>query len=140
MALPRNRFANTTPQSQLGATVLPMQAGFSGRATTIPAQGLAGPSATKALTEFFGNLGERDGIRTHDLLIKSQLLYRLSYALPRAGNAALEIARNIGRVDRPVNRKKMARKPCFSRPRASRILAPSTAEGGHCGQARRIGL
>ena len=27
--------------------------------------------------------GERDGARTHDLLIKSQLLYRLSYALPR---------------------------------------------------------
>jgi hypothetical protein len=26
-------------------------------------------------------LGERDGTRTHDLLIKSQLLYRLSYAL-----------------------------------------------------------
>ena len=25
--------------------------------------------------------GERDGTRTHDLLIKSQLLYRLSYAL-----------------------------------------------------------
>ena len=33
------------------------------------------------LLDFFG---ERDGIRTHDLLIKSQLLYRLSYALPRA--------------------------------------------------------
>lgn len=52
------------------------------------------------------NFGERDGIRTHDLLIKSQLLYRLSYALPWARNAALEIARNIGRVPRPVNRKK----------------------------------
>lgn len=26
--------------------------------------------------------GERAGIRTLDLLIKSQLLYRLSYALP----------------------------------------------------------
>jgi hypothetical protein len=26
-------------------------------------------------------IGERDGTRTHDLLIKSQLLYRLSYAL-----------------------------------------------------------
>jgi hypothetical protein len=25
--------------------------------------------------------GERDGTRTHDLLIKSQLLYHLSYAL-----------------------------------------------------------
>ena len=28
--------------------------------------------------------GERAGIRTLDLLIKSQLLYRLSYALPKA--------------------------------------------------------
>ncbi len=26
--------------------------------------------------------GERDGIRTHDPLIKSQMLYQLSYALP----------------------------------------------------------
>ncbi|VTZ50912.1 hypothetical protein MPC4_30096 [Methylocella tundrae] len=26
-------------------------------------------------------LGERDGIRTHDPLIKSQMLYQLSYAL-----------------------------------------------------------
>ena len=31
-------------------------------------------------------VGERDGARTHDLLIKSQLLYRLSYALPRGWN------------------------------------------------------
>ena len=30
------------------------------------------------------NSGERAGIRTLDLLIKSQLLYRLSYALPKA--------------------------------------------------------
>lgn len=50
----------------------------------------------------------------HDLLIKSQLLYRLSYALPRARKAALEIARNIGRVPRPVNRKKRIREPSFS--------------------------
>ena len=28
-----------------------------------------------------GFIGERDGIRTHDLLIKSQMLYQLSYAL-----------------------------------------------------------
>jgi hypothetical protein len=28
------------------------------------------------------SLGERAGTRTQDLLIKSQLLYRLSYALP----------------------------------------------------------
>src|SRR5690606_32319800 len=34
----------------------------------------------------FLRFGERAGIRTLDLLIKSQLLYRLSYALARAGN------------------------------------------------------
>jgi hypothetical protein len=31
--------------------------------------------------EVFDFIGERDGIRTHDLLIKSQMLYQLSYAL-----------------------------------------------------------
>lgn len=36
-----------------------------------------GLSSAKRRCEF----GERDGTRTHDLLIKSQLLYRLSYAL-----------------------------------------------------------
>lgn len=40
----------------------------------------------------FADFGERAGIRTLDLLIKSQLLYRLSYALsplkPTGGNAA----------------------------------------------------
>ena len=42
-------------------------------------------------------VGERTGTRTQDLLIKSQLLYRLSYALPYrdvaagppSGNAAI---------------------------------------------------
>ena len=33
--------------------------------------------------DFEVSRGERAGIRTLDLLIKSQLLYRLSYALPR---------------------------------------------------------
>ena len=32
--------------------------------------------------------GERAGIRTLDLLIKSQLLYRLSYALPSGAKGA----------------------------------------------------
>ena len=37
--------------------------------------------------------GERAGIRTQDLLIKSQLLYRLSYALQeRSGEAACRTA------------------------------------------------
>ena len=34
--------------------------------------------------------GERGGTRTHDPLIKSQMLYRLSYALP--GGSPLELA------------------------------------------------
>jgi hypothetical protein len=32
-------------------------------------------------SQAFDFIGERDGIRTHDLLIKSQMLYQLSYAL-----------------------------------------------------------
>jgi hypothetical protein len=32
----------------------------------------------------FGEGGERGGARTHDPVIKSHVLYRLSYALPRA--------------------------------------------------------
>jgi hypothetical protein len=44
------------------------------------------PKIGYALTRLFSPkslilLGERGGTRTHDLLIKSQLLYRLSYAL-----------------------------------------------------------
>ena len=34
------------------------------------------------IVKVFDFIGERDGIRTHDLLIKSQMLYQLSYALP----------------------------------------------------------
>ena len=41
--------------------------------------------------------GESAGIRTLDLLIKSQLLYRLSYALPCGFCAASRSARNICR-------------------------------------------
>ncbi len=36
------------------------------------------------LLRSFADAGERDGTRTHDLLIKSQLLYHLSYALEAA--------------------------------------------------------
>ncbi len=36
--------------------------------------------------DFVGDFGERVGVRTQDLLIKSQLLYRLSYALPVGAN------------------------------------------------------
>ena len=35
--------------------------------------------------------GERAGIRTLDLLIKSQLLYRLSYALPGGAKRPAEV-------------------------------------------------
>ncbi len=38
------------------------------------------------------NVGERGGARTHDPLIKSQVLYRLSYALaPQAAGGAAEV-------------------------------------------------
>ena len=40
-----------------------------------------GSTVPKQTIEVFSVIGERDGTRTHDLLIKSQLLYRLSYAL-----------------------------------------------------------
>lgn len=46
--------------------------------------------------------GERAGVRTLDLLIKSQLLYRLSYAL-RTLKALPEGGRNIGRYPPRVN-------------------------------------
>lgn len=38
-----------------------------------------------------GFCGERAGIRTLDLLIKSQLLYRLSYALPGGARRLAEV-------------------------------------------------
>ena len=47
-------------------------------------------------------IGERAGIRTLDLLIKSQLLYRLSYALP-CDQIAPGLARNIRAPFRMVN-------------------------------------
>ena len=58
-----------------------------------------------------GESGESVGVRTRDLLIKSQLLYRLSYALPRwTGQrfaAPAGSARNICRRPIAVNRKIM---------------------------------
>ena len=42
--------------------------------------------------EIFDYTGERDGTRTHDLLIKSQLLYRLSYALVTSAHEAVRQA------------------------------------------------
>ena len=62
-------------------------------------------SSRKAIWRKALRLGERSGIRTHDLLIKSQLLYRLSYALPRAETRPSKLARNIGRAPFAVNRK-----------------------------------
>ncbi|GEM_PF-2055524 len=50
--------------------------------------------------------GESAGIRTLDLLIKSQLLYRLSYALPWRAWLPFGSARNICRAIRSVNPKK----------------------------------
>lgn len=53
--------------------------------------------------------GESAGIRTLDLLIKSQLLYRLSYALPRATLWVAGSARNIFRRHPAVNPKNRPR-------------------------------
>ena len=55
--------------------------------------------------------GERAGIRTLDLLIKSQLLYRLSYALPTGREPPSKVRRNIGRVHIPVNLKRIETAP-----------------------------
>lgn len=58
-----------------------------------------------------GESGESVGVRTRDLLIKSQLLYRLSYALPQCPGqrfaAPAGSARNICRRPIAVNRKIM---------------------------------
>jgi hypothetical protein len=47
--------------------------------TELQAEAVAGFDAKTPV--FAGVFGERAGTRTRDLLIKSQLLYRLSYAL-----------------------------------------------------------
>ena len=55
-------------------------------ATTAPNLATIGNGAAvvlRVMPDFIGSFGERAGTRTQDLLIKSQLLYRLSYALPR---------------------------------------------------------
>ena len=39
------------------------------------------PNLFESTTQVFGFAGERGGNRTHDPLIKSQMLYLLSYAL-----------------------------------------------------------
>ena len=43
---------------------------------------------TQRIPKKEGKIGEPVGIRTRDLLIKSQLLYRLSYGLLRGANIA----------------------------------------------------
>ncbi len=94
---------------------LHVDAAWAGSAMICPEYRHFWAGVEQADVDFQVKNGERAGIRTLDLLIKSQLLYRLSYALPRAQDAALEIARNIGRVSRTVNRKKRPREPDFSR-------------------------
>ena len=56
--------------------------------------------------------GERAGTRTQDLLIKSQLLYRLSYALVTRGMILngkplrfMRLRRCVGALGSPVNRR-----------------------------------
>ena len=72
---------------------------------SIPDLASASAGGDNSLFRMSFELGERDGARTHDLLIKSQLLYRLSYALPRGRESR---PRNCGehrKRPRPVNRK-----------------------------------
>ena len=64
--------------------------------------------------------GERAGARTLDLLIKSQLLYQLSYALPAGFFEPRKLRRNIERGLSAVNRKKAS----FARLFCSRIKVP----------------
>ena len=47
--------------------------------------------------------GERAGVRTQDLMIKSHLLYRLSYTLPQRGRYTAGLARHINKPHVPVN-------------------------------------
>ncbi len=63
-----------------------------------------------------GDGGERAGARTLDLLIKSQLLYQLSYALPAGSSEPRKLRRNIERRLSAVNRKKVSFSRLFSAP------------------------
>jgi hypothetical protein len=51
--------------------------------------------------------GERDGTRTHDPLIKSQMLYQLSYAL----SAAVRMNRTTHRMERKRRVRQLAIRP-----------------------------
>jgi hypothetical protein len=50
----------------------------------------------------FEVFGEREGGRTLDLLIKSQLLYRLSYALPNQASSVASGSAAEHRCDLPI--------------------------------------
>lgn len=81
-------------------------------------------------------VGERAGIRTLDLLIKSQLLYRLSYALPAAARAASggrTIVRWSALVNRPVLHFASRRLPWMGRVLATTAV---TAASHLCEKAR----
>src|SRR5690606_8615515 len=68
-----------------------------GKGTTVPNGVPAGASAGLPLQAIDSSdrCGERAGVRTLDLLIKSQLLYRLSYALPGRGSPLRKCAEHM---------------------------------------------
>jgi hypothetical protein len=73
--------------------------------------------------------GEPGGIRTHDLLIKSQMLYRLSYGLgfdPRT-----ETTRTIRRVNREVNSSWGGHRVGWLEGRCKLRVGPSAGDGPH---------
>lgn len=93
-------------------------------------------------------IGEPAGIRTRDLLIKSQLLYRLSYRLPkrplrgaRKGGTAISVqaarlprtaGRDISRVSRRDNEKLALEKLTLENlaPRKNSSFCPAEGRGG----------
>ncbi len=58
-----------------------------------------GAATSQELAKSLISLGERDGIRTHDLLIKSQMLYQLSYALLDHDDFGLNQSKVINVID-----------------------------------------
>ncbi len=62
-----------------------------------------GPNNTMKNNRF---IGEPGGIRTRDPLIKSQMLYRLSYGLARAGVTLLRRLAQPGPLDRRGGRQR----------------------------------
>jgi hypothetical protein len=64
-------------------------------------------------------IGERGGNRTHDPLIKSQMLYLLSYALARGAQGAARAYSLIGGGSTPMSASSRAIRAALSRAKSS---------------------